>query len=88
MKLTKFQKKVYKFVKTITKGKTTTYKEVAVAIGRPNAYRAVGNVLNKNQFAPEVPCHRVIRSDGQIGGFASGTPKKVKLLQGEQVKSL
>lgn len=80
---TKFQQKVYDFVKTIPKGKTATYKEVAIAIGNPNAYRAVGNALNKNPFAPVVPCHRVVRSDGQVGGFAQGTIKKVKLLQDE-----
>lgn len=65
--ITEFQQKVYDFVKTIPKGKTATYKEVAVAIGRPKAYRAVGNVLNKNPFAPIVPCHRVIKSNGDIG---------------------
>lgn len=81
--ITEFQKKVYDFVKTISKGKTVTYKEVAVAIGRPKAYRAVGNALNKNPFAPIVPCHRVIKSNGDIGGFASGHLKKVKLLRGE-----
>ena len=83
MEITEFQKKVYDFVRTIPKGKTATYKEVAVAIGHPKAYRAVGNALNKNPFAPIVPCHRVIKSDGSIGGFASGTLKKVKLLQNE-----
>lgn len=83
MRITLFQQKVCNFVKTIPKGKTVTYKEVAVAIGHPKAYRAVGNALNKNPFAPTVPCHRVIRSDGQIGGFASGTQKKVKLLRAE-----
>lgn len=81
--ITEFQQKVYDFVKTIPKGKTATYKEVAVAIGRPKAYRAVGNALNKNPFAPIVPCHRVIKSNGEVGGFASGTQKKVKLLQDE-----
>ncbi len=81
--MTKFQQKVYNFVKTIPKGQTRTYKEVAIAIGKPKAYRAVGNALNKNPFAPIVPCHRVIRSNGEIGGFASGTLKKVKLLKDE-----
>lgn len=91
MKLTKFQKKVYDFVKTIPKGKTTTYKEVAIAIGHPRAYRAVGNALNKNPapFGKEaeqvlVPCHRVIKFDGTPGGFALGTLKKVKLLKNER----
>lgn len=85
MELTQFQQKVYDFVKTIPKGKTATYKEVAVAIGHPRAYRAVGNALNKNPFAPVVPCHRVIKSDGKPGGFALGAHKKVELLQEEGV---
>ncbi len=76
MRITQFQQKVYNFVKTIPKGETATYKEVAIAIGKPKSYRAVGNALNKNPFAPAVPCHRVIRSDGQIGGFAHGHQKK------------
>ncbi|OGN02362.1 MAG: hypothetical protein A2655_01355 [Candidatus Yanofskybacteria bacterium RIFCSPHIGHO2_01_FULL_43_42] len=89
MKLTPFQHKVYDFVKTIPKGNTATYKEVAVAIGHPRAYRAVGNMLNRNPIIGKVPCHRVIKSNGQIGGFALGTDKKVKLLQKEgAIKSL
>ncbi len=83
MKITVFQKKVYDFVSTIQKGKTATYKEVAIAIGQPKAYRAVGNALNKNPFAPAVPCHRIIRSNGEIGGFASGAKKKIQLLKNE-----
>ncbi len=81
--MTKFQQKVYDFVRTIPKGETRTYKEVAIAISHPKAYRAVGNALNKNPFSPIVPCHRVIRSNGDIGGFASGTKNKVKLLSAE-----
>ncbi|HWA64450.1 MAG TPA: MGMT family protein, partial [Candidatus Paceibacterota bacterium] len=57
--------------------------QVAAAIGRPRAARAVGNALNKNPFAPEVPCHRVIRSDGSTGGFAFGRKKKIQLLKKE-----
>ncbi len=82
--MTPFQKKVYDFVKTIPKGKTATYKEVAVAVGHPKAYRAVGNALNKNPFAPAVPCHRVIKSDGSPGGFAHGAKKKIQLLELEK----
>lgn len=81
--MTKFQQKVYNFVKIIPKGRTATYKEVAVAIGYSKAYRAVGNALNKNPFIGTVPCHRVIRSDGSIGGFASGVQKKIQLLKDE-----
>lgn len=59
-----------------------TYKEVAIKAGSPDAQRAVGNILNKNRN-PEVPCHRVIRSDGSIGGFNSGPDKKRALLKKE-----
>lgn len=87
--ITPFQKKVYDFVRKIPKGKTRTYKQVAIGIGRPKAYRAVGNALNKNPFSfrlgGNVPCHRVIKSDGSIGGFASGTIKKLQLLKKESV---
>ena len=60
-----------------------TYAQVAVAIGKPKAVRAVGNALNRNPFAPAVPCHRVVRSDGTIGGFASGAAMKRRLLRKE-----
>lgn len=83
--ITPFQKLVYDFVRKIPKGKTMTYKQVAAKIGKPNAYRAVGNALNQNPFAPEVPCHRVIKSDGSIGGFNSGSNKKRALLIQEGV---
>jgi O-6-methylguanine DNA methyltransferase len=58
---------------------------LAQAIGHPRAARAVGNVLNKNPFAPEVPCHRVVRSDGRVGGYAWGEICKVKLLKQEGI---
>lgn len=82
---TPFQKAVYRVVSRIPKGTTMTYAQVAAAIGNPKAMRAVGNALNKNPFAPEVPCHRVIRSDGTIGGFAFGVKKKKALLRKEGV---
>ncbi|OGN05985.1 MAG: hypothetical protein A2669_01295 [Candidatus Yanofskybacteria bacterium RIFCSPHIGHO2_01_FULL_48_25b] len=85
--VTEFQKMVYDFVKTIPKGKTISYKDVAIGIGKPNAARAVGNALNRNPYAPKVPCHRVIRSNGKIGGFASGSHKKLQLLRKEEVKA-
>ena len=78
-----FTEKVYGVVKKIPKGKVLTYKEVARRIGKPKAYRAVGNALNKNTN-PKVPCHRVIRSDGDIGGFARGTKKKKEILKKEE----
>lgn len=79
---TAFAQKVYAVVAKIKKGDTLTYKEVARRAGRPNAYRAVGNILNKNRD-PKVPCHRVIRSDGNVGGYAWGTTKKRARLESE-----
>jgi methylated-DNA-[protein]-cysteine S-methyltransferase len=77
-----FKEKIYKVVKTIPQGKVMTYKEVAKKIGHPKAYRAVGNILNKN-IDPLVPCHRVIRSDGKIGGYRDGNVSKVRRLTEE-----
>lgn len=77
-----FQEKVYGVVKQIPRGKVLTYKEVARRAGKPKAYRAVGNILNKNKN-PQVPCHRVIRSDGKIGGYRDGTIFKIKRLKEE-----
>jgi len=64
---TSFQIKVWKALKKIKKGKVKTYKEIAIAINRPKAARAVANACAKNPYAPKVPCHRVIRSDGTLG---------------------
>ena len=82
MKLTPFQAAIFKVVKKIPKGKTLTYQEVAIKIGRPRAARAVGNALNKN-YDPAIPCHRVIRSDGKTGGYNRGSQKKITILQKE-----
>ena len=81
-RITLFQKKVYEIVRKIPKGKTLTYKKVAKLSGYPKAWRAVGNILNKNRN-PKIPCHRVIRSDGIIGGFNKGIKKKIALLKKE-----
>jgi O-6-methylguanine DNA methyltransferase len=81
---TSFQSKVYKVVSKILKGKVLTYRKVANLAGHPRAWRAVGNILNKNRN-PKVPCHRVIRSDGKIGGFNKGTKRKACLLKKEGV---
>lgn len=83
--LTDFQKAVYHAVAHIPRGTTWTYQQVAQAIGRPGAVRAVGNALNKNPFAPQVPCHRVVKSDGSLGGFAHGPRAKQALLKKEGV---
>ncbi len=80
----KFADKVYKLTKKIPKGKITTYKIIANKLGT-KAYRAVGNVLNKNK-SKEVPCHRVVKSNGFVGGFALGTKKKIQILEKEGVK--
>ena len=83
--ITPFAQQVYDVVSRIPRGETMTYTQVAVAAGRPRAARAVGNILNKNPFAPRVPCHRVIRSDGSVGGFVDGTDRKKALLRKEGV---
>ena len=77
-----FKQKVFAIVKKIPKGSTLTYKEVAIRAGNPKAYRAVGNILNTN-YDKNIPCHRVIRSDGKIGGYNRGSKKKEKLLREE-----
>jgi O-6-methylguanine DNA methyltransferase len=79
-----FKQKIEEIVSKIPKGKTKTYKEVAVLAGRPKAYRAVGNILNKN-YDSKIPCHRVIRSDGSIGGYNRGVDKKLEILRKEGV---
>ncbi len=66
-----FKEAVYDVVAKIPKGNVMTYKEVAIKIGKPNASRAVGTVLSKN-FNPDIPCHRVIRADGKMGGYNRG----------------
>jgi methylated-DNA-[protein]-cysteine S-methyltransferase len=80
-----FNTRVWELCKRIPKGKVSTYKELAEALGT-KAYRAVGNALNKNPYAPVVPCHRVINSDGGIGGFARGKDAKITLLNKEGVE--
>ncbi len=82
-KPTEFEKSVYDAVRRIPEGETRSYDWVAREIGRPKSARAVGNALNRNPFAPEVPCHRVIKSDGTIGGFRGGTVRKRELLNRE-----
>ena len=69
----------------IPKGKVKTYKEIAIAIKMPKSARAVANACGKNPYAPKVPCHRVIRSDGEMGGYSApgGIKTKKKLLKKE-----
>ena len=78
---TKFQKKVWNYLKTIKKGTVKSYKQVAIAINSPKSARAVANAVGRNPFAPNIPCHRVIRSDGLLGGYSGkGGVKTKKLL--------
>jgi O-6-methylguanine DNA methyltransferase len=77
-----FKEKVFSAVKAIPKGSVRTYKEVAFSSGVPRAWRAVGNILNKN-YDITIPCHRVIRSDGKTGGYNRGKKRKIKLLNDE-----
>ena len=85
---TKFQLKVWNFLKTIPKGSVRTYKEIAIAIKHPKSARAVANACAKNPYSPKIPCHRVIRSDGGLGGYSGrgGIRKKLELLRSEKVK--
>ena len=87
LKGTKFQIKVWKYLKSIPKGKLRTYSQVAIAIKRPKAVRAVANAIGKNPYAPKIPCHRVIRSDGSLGGYSGkgGINTKRKLLKLEGI---
>src|SRR3954454_20513326 len=80
-----FNQKVWAVTARIPKGKLTTYGDIAMALGTPRAARAVGNALNKNPYAPAVPCLRVVGSTGALTGFAGGLDKKRKLLRGEGV---
>ncbi|NTV41441.1 MAG: MGMT family protein [Candidatus Moranbacteria bacterium] len=77
-----FEILVFQAVKKIPKGQTQTYKQIAHEIDRPNSFRAVGNALNKN-YDPKVPCHRVVRSDGKIGGYNRGSKEKSRRLKRE-----
>jgi len=81
--LTSFQKRVYRVVLTIPYGKVKSYKWVARRSGTQRAYRAVGSALKKNPYIGKIPCHRVVKSDGTLGGFSKGTKEKARLLNRE-----
>ena len=89
MKLTgtTFQIKIWNYLKKIPKGKVKTYSQVAKGIGKPLAVRAVANAIGKNPHPPKIPCHRVIRSDGSLGGYSGkgGIKTKKKLLKKEGI---
>ncbi|MBI5554369.1 MAG: MGMT family protein [Elusimicrobia bacterium] len=84
IRITEFEKKVYAACSLIPPGETRSYSWIAKRIGHPKACRAVGRALHKNPFAPLVPCHRVIHSDGSLGGFAGGAAKKIELISAEK----
>ena len=77
-----FKAKVLEVVSKIKKGQVLTYKQVATIAGNPKAARAVGNIMNSN-YDPAIPCHRVIRSDGQLGGYNRGEDRKREILEAE-----
>lgn len=88
IRMTNFKEKVLKVVRNIPSGETMTYGEVAEAAGRPGAARAVGNIMSRN-YNPGVPCHRVILSDGRLGGYnRGGSLAKKKLLENEHSLSI
>jgi len=84
---TDFQRRVWSKVSKIPYGKTLTYKEIAYALKRPKASRAVGNAVGSNPVPLIIPCHRVVRSDGSLGGYAYGTSLKRKLLEMERIQA-
>ena len=85
---TEFQLKVWTYLRTIPRGRVKTYSQVAKAIGKPLATRAVANAIGKNPYAPKIPCHRVIRSDGSLGGYSGkgGVKTKRFLLKKEGIR--
>ena len=88
LKGTKFQLKVWEEIKKIPKGSVKTYKEIACILGKPNSSRAVANACAKNPLLEIIPCHRVIRGDGKMGGYMGkkGIERKKRLLESEGVK--
>lgn len=82
---TKFQQKVWREIAKIPYGKTKTYKDIAEAIGHPRAYRAVGQACNRNPVPIIIPCHRVINSNGSLGGYSRGKQLKNTLLKKENI---
>jgi len=79
-----FSKKCYNLLKKVPRGKVVSYKQIAEQVNI-KAYRAVGNAMNKNKYK-DVPCHRVVESDGSIGGFVRGVDEKIRLLRKEEIE--
>ena len=80
-----FSEKVYERLCQVPRGHVTTYAELARAAGNQKAVRAVGQIMHANPDAPRVPCHRVVRSDGALGGYAGGQQEKRDLLESEGI---
>lgn len=80
-----FNEQVWAICTTVPAGKVTTYGAIARKLGKPNAARAVGQAMNRNPYAPDVPCHRVVGADGKLTGYAGGLPKKLRMLEAEGV---
>lgn len=86
MRSVDFKNKVWAALKLIPRGRVATYKEIAEFIGRPKAARAVGAACGKNLNAPRVPCHRVVKNGGRLGGYSGGIKQKIYLLKKEGLK--
>ena len=84
IRATAFQRQVWEELRRIPRGETRSYAEIAAAIGRPAAMRAVGNACANNPVAIAIPCHRVLRNDGKLGGYAWGSERKQALIAAEQ----
>lgn len=80
-----FEDKVLNITKKIPQGRIITYKFIARALGKPKAFRAVGRALNKNKKLIKIPCHRVVKSNGTLGGYAEGKKRKKNLLKKEGI---
>lgn len=78
--------KVYRKLLQVPKGKVTTYSDLAKAVGLKNGQRFVGTIMKKNPYPVIIPCHRVVKSDGKIGGYSYGEKVKLKMLKKEGIK--
>jgi methylated-DNA-[protein]-cysteine S-methyltransferase len=84
--LNDLDRRVYKKLLNVPKGKVTTYGELAKAVGLKNGQRAIGKIMNKNPFPVIIPCHRVVKSDGKVGGYFYGQNVKTKMLSEEGIQ--
>jgi len=80
------EQKVYKKLTEVPQGKVTTYVELAKAVGLKNGQRVIGQIMKKNPYPVIIPCHRVVKSDGKVGGYAFGEDIKTNMLQKEGIK--